>query len=146
MKHRLAITALCVLVIDLALKHLPLGPERALIPGVIGISYARNTGVAFGMLSGYPALSLVLTALLIIAGSLVLRGLSLSRFESVCAGLIVGGALGNLVDRLIYGWVHDYLRFLFVDFPVFNAADIAVTTGAVLLMIALLFDIKKETA
>lgn len=146
MKHRLAITALCVLVIDLALKHLPLGPERALIPGVIGISYARNTGVAFGMLSGYPALSLVLTALLIIAGSLILRGLSLSRSESVCAGLIVGGALGNLVDRLIYGWVHDYLRILFVDFPVFNAADIAVTTGAVLLMIALLFDIKKETA
>lgn len=146
MKHRLAITALCVLVIDLALKHLPLGPERALIPGVIGISYAHNTGVAFGMLSGYPALSLVLTALLIIAGSLILRGLSLSRFESVCAGLIVGGALGNLVDRLIYGWVHDYLRILFVDFPVFNAADIAVTTGAVLLMIALLFDIKKETA
>lgn len=146
MKHRLAITALCVLVIDLALKHLPLGPERALIPGVIGISYARNTGVAFGMLSGYPALSLVLTALLIIAGSLILRGLSLSRSESVRAGLIVGGALGNLVDRLIYGWVHDYLRILFVDFPVFNAADIAVTTGAVLLMIALLFDIKKETA
>lgn len=146
MNRLLAKTALGVLVMDLALKHLPLGAERVLIPGVLALSYARNTGVAFGLLSGKPVLSFGLAALLIAAGSWALTRMHLNRFESLSAGLILGGALGNLIDRVIYGAVHDYLRFLWIDFPVFNLADIAVTTGAVLLMSRLLFSGRKEAA
>lgn len=137
-------TALVVLALDLVLKLLPLGPERVLIPGLLGLTRVQNTGVAFGLLQNSPLVNQVLTGLVILGGGLWLLRQRLGRFQALCAGLLLGGALGNFIDRLINGAVTDYLQLLFVDFPVFNLADVAVSAGAVLLMLHILFFGRKE--
>ena len=143
MKHTLARTALGAAALDLALKLIPLGADRALIPGVLGLTRAENHGVAFGLLSGSPLFNLGVTSLLIAGLGFWLSRQTLTRFEAFAAGLMLGGALGNLMDRLLHGMVSDYLRLLFIQFPVFNLADICLTAGAALLMLQLLF-LKKE--
>ena len=143
MKHTLARTALGAAALDLALKMIPLGADRVLFPGVLGLTRAENHGVAFGLLSGSPLFNLGVTSLLIAGLGFWLSRQTLTRFEALAAGLMLGGALGNLTDRLLHGMVSDYLRLLFMQFPVFNLADICLTVGAALLVLHLLF-LKKE--
>ena len=143
MKHTLARTALGAAALDLALKMIPLGADRTLIPGVLGLTRTENRGVAFGLLSGSPLFNLAVTSLLIAGLGFWLSRQTLTRFEALAAGLMLGGALGNLMDRLLHGMVSDYLQLLFIQFPVFNLADICLTAGAALLMLQLLF-LKKE--
>ena len=147
MKRNLFGTAMMVLALDLLLKQLPLGPDRVLIPGVLGLTRVQNTGVAFGLLKGSPGLNLVLTGLIILGGLVwLLRQKKLGGFAAFCAGLMLGGALGNFLDRMINGFVTDYLQLLFLHFPVFNLADVAVTAGALLLMLYILLGSRKEAA
>ena len=142
----MTVSALLVLALDLLLKQIPLGPERVLIPGLLGLTRVQNTGVAFGLLKGSPVLNLVLSGLIILGMLIVLLRQVLTRYQALCAGLILGGALGNLVDRLINGYVTDYLQLLFIHFPVFNLADVAVTLGALLLVVHILLGGRKEAA
>ena len=142
----MTVSALLVLALDLLLKQIPLGPERVLIPGLLGLTRVQNTGVAFGLLKGSPVLNLVLSGLIILGMLIVLLRQDLTRYQALGAGLILGGALGNLVDRLINGYVTDYLQLLFIHFPVFNLADVAVTLGALLLVVHILLGGRKEAA
>ena len=113
-----------------------------LIPGFIGIKVLEggNTGAAFGILSGNTEL---LAALSAIVSIVLLVILILNRFdrESERWGyiLVCAGAIGNLYDRLIEKSVTDYLEFLFIDFPVFNFADVLVDVGCLLLFINIFF-------
>ena len=109
-----------------------------LIPGVAGLRYAENRGIAFSLLSGYPRLLGVLSLILIIAGFLWLRKKKLGSFPLTGLALMAGGAAGNMIDRLISGYVPDMIETLFVRFPVFNIADSCLTVGCVLLVISLL--------
>lgn len=137
MKHLLARLALCVTGVDAALKLLPRGADRALLPGILGLTHALNTGVAFGLLGGQPALNLLAGFLMVLAAAVYLGRQTLNRLEAIGAGLLLGGALGNLLDRLLHGAVTDYLKFLFFRFPVFNLADACITLGALLLVFGL---------
>ena len=101
------------------------------------LTYVENTGVAFGMFRGVNSFFIVLSAVLI-AALLIFRRNHPVRPPAVAAGLalVLGGALGNLYDRLAYGFVVDFFDFSF--FPaVFNVADSAITAGAVLLALGL---------
>ena len=109
-----------------------------LIPGVAGLRYAENRGIAFSLLSGYPRLLGVLSLILIIAGFLWLRKKKLGSFPLAGLALMAGGAAGNMLDRLIRGFVPDMIETLFVNFPVFNVADRALVIGCVLVMVSLL--------
>ena len=109
-----------------------------LIPGVAGLRYAENRGIAFSLLSGYPRLLGVLSLILIIAGFAWLRKKPLGAFPLTGLALMAGGAAGNMTDRLISGYVPDMIETLFVRFPIFNVADSCLTIGCVLLMISLL--------
>ena len=136
-----ALTA-AAFVLDRATKILAEGiPEggAALIPGVIGLRYARNTGIAFSLLSGHPRLLGFLSLFLIAAGFLWLRGKPLKAFPLSGLALMAGGAAGNMADRLICGQVTDWIEFLFVRFPVFNLADAFLTAGCALVVFSLLF-------
>lgn len=132
MKHVLARLALGAAAADLALKLLPWGADRVLLPGILGLTHAANSGVAFGLLRQWPGLNLALGFALLLLAALWLLGQRLNRLEALGAGLLLGGALGNLLDRIIHGAVTDYLRFLFMRFPVFNLADACITLGAAL--------------
>ncbi len=108
--------------------------ERNFIPGVHFV-HVRNSGVAFGFFSGGGVLVLVFTllALAVLIGYFVLR--SGCHLLWLPVGLLVGGALGNLIDRLAHGAVTDFIKL--PDWPAFNVADMAITFGVLALLLVL---------
>jgi signal peptidase II len=121
-----------------------------IIDGFFNITYVQNTGVAFGILSSVssPAKSLLLSAFTAFAAVVVItysfRSSARNRLLQVALALVLGGALGNLYDRLVYGYVVDFLEFYLGTYhwPAFNVADSAITIGVVLLALEI---IKSET-
>lgn len=117
------------------------------IPGIINFRYVENTGMAFSMMSD---MTLVLTVasgvLTVVMGVLLWKLKSRGRFLCISLSLIMAGAIGNLIDRIFAGFVVDFIEFAFVDFAVFNVADICVCVGTAMLVIYILFlaDRKKE--
>ncbi|MBR2683431.1 MAG: signal peptidase II [Atopobiaceae bacterium] len=114
------------------------GPMGTLIPGVIDLVHVENTGAAFSMGEGSGGLFVVIAiAVSIFALIFVCReDLPLSLIISIAC--VVGGGLGNMIDRIMRGSVTDFLSTAFMDFPVFNVADIAVTCGIVISLIGYL--------
>lgn len=110
-----------------------------LIPNVVGLRYAENTGMAFSLLSGRPWLLGVLSGVLILLGFLTLRRYRLGTPAKIAAMLMLGGAVGNMIDRLLQGYVVDMIEVLFVDFAIFNVADAALTIGCAWMAWSLLF-------
>lgn len=122
----------------------PIG-SLLVIDGFLSLNYVENTGAAFGSFSGSTTLLSVVTLVAVAVGSYyVLSGKLRFGFEYVCAVMIISGGFGNLIDRLCRGYVIDYIEPLFVNFAVFNFADILVTCGAVLLIVWLIKDIIKD--
>jgi len=110
-----------------------------LIPGVLALTYAENTGMAFSLFSGRAWALGVVSAVCILVGWVVLRRYRLGAISRVAAMLMLGGAVGNMIDRFFRGYVVDMFEALFVDFAIFNVADAALTVGAILMAISLLF-------
>ena len=140
-------TAAAVFTADRITKILAPGiPEGGLplIPGVIGLRYAENRGIAFSMLSGVPWVPAVLSLLAITAAFLFLRGKKLHPLTLAGLMLMLGGAAGNMADRFIYGFVPDMIEVLFTRFAIFNIADACLCTGCGLVILALFLN--KESA
>jgi len=135
------IIALAVLVDQLTkfwtVSSLSLGERAGFIPGILGFTYTRNSGAAFGMMYGFNWIFLVLNPLLIVLLCIIIwRNMFKDKFCNIALALIVGGAVGNMVDRIRLGYVIDMVETLFVRFPIFNVADICITVGGVLFFIA----------
>ncbi|MGY4707213.1 signal peptidase II [Candidatus Bipolaricaulota sp. J31] len=132
-----------VLVLDQLVKHavvlrLGLGESFPVIPGLLYLSRIHNTGSAFGILRGQNLLLTFLVSMISLGIVWALhRGVFRSHWERIGGGLVLGGALGNLVDRLVRGYVVDYMDFRF--FPAFNIADASVVVGAVLVAAGVLW-------
>jgi signal peptidase II len=109
----------------------PLG-SIPVIKGVFHLTYVENTGAAFGMLQGNTWF-LILTSVLVsaVVAYLIWKIKPENRYVKISLALILGGALGNLVDRVLLGYVVDFLDFRI--WPVFNIADSCVVVGAILL-------------
>lgn len=129
----------------LVIKYLePIG-SLPLIDGFIQLNYAENTGAAFGSFSGYTWVLSIFTLVVIVAGLVwILKGKLKFGVEYVCITLILAGGLGNLIDRISRGFVVDYIEPLFINFAIFNFADILVTCSAVVLIIWLIYGIFKD--
>jgi signal peptidase II len=117
---------------------LPAGAAVPLVPGLLTLAHVQNRGVAFGLLPGVPPAVLGLAAALLV-GLLVCTGRGgwphATRQVGGGIALLLGGTAGNLVDRLRWGYVVDYVD-LHV-WPVFNLADAAIVVGAALLIVGL---------
>ena len=139
--RRYAWIAAAVLIADQLVKALArrLTGPAVLIPGVIGLRYSENTGMAFSLLSRHTWLLAAFSIVLIAVGWLVLRRYRLGRLSRVAAMLMLGGAVGNLIDRAFAGYVVDMFELLLFRFAIFNVADMALTVGAALLAVTLLF-------
>ena len=146
MNRKTALPAMLLATLDLAVKLLPLGDNRSLIPGILGLHSTSNRGVAFGLLSGSPFINALLISVIILLSAVWLTMNPPRIFQSAGAALLLGGAAGNLLDRLLHGAVSDFIVFEFMVFPVFNLADVFLTIGAVLLILDLLIPRKKEKA
>ena len=136
--------ALLTLAADQAVKYLAcrLQATFILISGVLAFTYAENTGMAFSLLSGRSWLLGLLSAAVIVLGLLALRRYRLGPLPSVAAMLMLGGAAGNMIDRLLHGYVVDMFEVLLFRFAIFNVADAALTVGCVLMAASLLFNPK----
>ncbi|MBR7161417.1 MAG: signal peptidase II [Clostridia bacterium] len=111
-----------------------------LIKNIISLRYIHNEGAAFGMLSGHRWIFMVITAAALIAMPIILyRYRKLHFLFGLSLSLFIGGAIGNMIDRVFLGYVVDFFEFTFVDFAIFNVADICVVCGAVIMMVYVIF-------
>ncbi|ERL12715.1 signal peptidase II [Coriobacteriaceae bacterium BV3Ac1] len=114
----------------------PLGsPARPLVPGLLDLWHVENTGAAFSIGQG-ASVVFIMFALAVLIGSawwVMCERLPLRLVVSVAS--VAGGGVGNMVDRLSTGSVTDFLSLHFIDFPVFNVADICVTLGVIVAFI-----------
>lgn len=121
----------------IALKARP-GGTMQWLPGFLGFHYAENTGAAFSAFSSGTVFITVLTAILIIAVlAFLLVNKSAGGLLRSGLWLIVAGGVGNLFDRIVYGYVVDFIEVQFMRFAVFNLADVFICVGAGLALIAL---------
>lgn len=111
-----------------------------LIPGVLELRYFLNDGMAFSMLAGKQKLLIAVTSLMLLGVLWMLFARKLTLVERVAWTLVLGGGIGNLIDRIATGVVVDYINVLFMNFAIFNFADICVCVGVGLLMVWVLFD------
>ena len=114
------------------------GESITVINGFFNVTLIGNTGAAFSILSSNTLLLIIVS--LIVLNVLYfgfIKGKNLSNFEQVSFGLLIGGILGNLIDRVLHMQVIDYLDFTFFgfNFPVFNLADIAIVISMILIAI-----------
>lgn len=116
------------------------------LPGVVALRRVENTGMAFSMFTG-NALALAILSLILVLGLslwLILRPDEQSRLLRAGLWLIVGGGIGNLIDRVVLGSVTDFIEVLFVNFAVFNLADIFICIGAFIAALALIREERKK--
>ena len=129
------------------ISSIPYNNTKEVLPGLFNFVYVKNTGAAFSILSGRTSvLGIVSMVVCVFVIWYLVKKKPKSALLLTSLGMILGGALGNLADRILRGYVVDFIELDFISFPVFNVADIAITVGAALLMIyVIFFDDKKKT-
>ena len=113
--------------------HLAVGESAPLLPGVVQLTRLHNTGAAWSSFSGKTGLLAAVTIVLMLAVAWLLVKRIVRHPRGVTAGvLVLGGGIGNVIDRVCRGYVVDMLDLQFVDYPIFNLADCFVVIGVVL--------------
>ena len=113
--------------------HLALGESTAFLPGFMQLTRVHNYGAAWSSFSGKTALLIVVTAALMIAVAyLLIRRIVRHPLGVAAAVLILGGGVGNIIDRIVHGYVVDMFDLLLFNYPVFNLADCFVVVGVIL--------------
>lgn len=116
---------------------LGLGESMTIIPSFLNFTYVRNTGAAWSILEGNRIFLIIVS---IIAIALVyffmIKDKKIEKIEEIGYGILLGGIVGNLIDRTIFGYVIDFLHFTFgnYQFPVFNIADIGIVIGTFIIV------------
>lgn len=112
--------------------NIPLGEHTNFIPHILGLTHIHNEGAAFSMLSGARWFFVVLTIAFVIFGMWLLLTNKFPHWMGKWSlVLVIGGAIGNLIDRVLYGYVVDMFETLFMNFAIFNVADIFVVVGGI---------------
>lgn len=123
-----------------AVRALGPGGSLGLIPGVFHLTYAENRGAAFSILEGKLGFFVAVTAVMVgLLLYMTVKGYIRGVFGRLAAVFIIGGALGNLADRLCRGYVVDMFDFRLIHFAIFNVADVFITIGGVMLAVYFLF-------
>lgn len=133
--------------IKIAVLNSPLvsGEVSTVIDGFLQWRYVENTGAAFSLFTGKTALLSVFTAVVLLVGFYLIFAKKIkSKVALASVVMLMGGGLGNLIDRVFRHFVVDYIEVLFIDFPVFNFADCFVTVGEFLLVGYLIYDIVRD--
>lgn len=135
-----ALVAADQLVKYLVRANIPEMGSSPLLPRVLELTYFKNTGAGFSLLTGHTwFLTLVSAVLSILLAAALWRGLFRRPAGRVALAVLLAGAVGNLIDRAAFGFVTDMFRTLFIDFPVFNVADICITLGGIAAAVYYLF-------
>ena len=125
---------------SLAVQHLSGGKTQPFIPGFLDFQLVYNSGAAWGIFEGGRGIFLIIAAFTVVAMFIYIAiNKKHNAWEIIALGLIVGGAIGNGIDRAISGEVVDFIHTLFITFPLFNIADSSITVGVILFIIVLFF-------
>ena len=120
----------------LTVANIALYQDVPFIPGLLQLTYVRNTGAAFSSFEGQQWLFALIFA--VFTGMIVYeyykKSMGFTKFERWCIAAIYGGGLGNMIDRVRLGYVVDMIETTFMEFPVFNVADCFITCGCFLLL------------
>lgn len=137
----LALVSVAVLVLDqwtkaLVRSRFEVGESLTLIEGVFDLARVENRGAAFGMFQGATWFFVAMAAVFVLAAvAFLFIDRKAGVFEVLSVSLVASGAVGNMVDRIAHVTVTDFIHARFIDFPVFNVADIAISVGSVLLVL-----------
>ena len=137
--------AICLIVIDQLVKAwvraaIPLGASTPFIPYLLDLTYTQNTGAAFSSFSGLTwFLALVSLAATVVISLLIWKNFFPGFWGKLSLSLILAGAAGNLIDRVVLGFVTDMFETTFMEFAIFNVADICVTVGGAHMIVYVLF-------
>lgn len=130
----------------LAVTYLQGNPSFPIWKDVLHLTYVENRGAAFGMLSEHRWVFMIVSTVAILGLAVFLfRFAPKNRVARYSLAMIIGGGIGNMIDRLLLGYVVDFIDFTLIDFAVFNVADSFVTVGAFLLMGYMIWDTVKES-
>ncbi len=131
----------------LAVEYLAGQSDRVLIPGIMNLHYLENRGAAFGMLQDQQTFFIVITSLFLLLPAVLFFKIPRTRrmlpLHAVAVGILAGG-MGNLIDRVRQRFVVDFFETVFMEFPVFNVADIYVTVSFAVLILLIFFKYKEE--
>ena len=120
------------------------GPKEFLF-GLFNFTYVENSGAAFSLFSDKTdALSLLTVLFLVVMAVLLLKKTFASKFLNASLILVIAGGLGNLIDRIYFGYVIDFIEPLFVKFAVFNFADCCITVGAFMIIAYEIYEMISE--
>lgn len=134
-----------ILVLDQLTKAFLYGKSFSLIGDFIWIESTLNTGASFSMMKGQTTFFIIMTIPIIIAMIYIICSKKyLNRFNKICLGLILGGTIGNLIDRFIFAGVRDFIYLKFINFAIFNVADMAITIGTIMFIIGLIVQIFQK--
>ncbi|MCQ6562749.1 signal peptidase II [Paenibacillus mendelii] len=127
--------------------YMTIGQQITVIPGVFGLTSIRNRGAAFGMLQGQRVFFIIATSIVLIGIILYLYKIHREKkLLSYGFALILGGALGNFIDRIYKGEVVDMFQVYFIDFPIFNVADSVLCIGVAIVLIDTWRDSRADRA
>ncbi len=144
--------ALGTIIFDQLIKNILLllmsfGESKKVIADFFNITLIGNTGAAFSILSSNTLLLIVISVIALnFIYFFLIKGKKLNNLEQITYGLLIGGIIGNLVDRVAHGQVIDYLDFSIFgyNFPIFNLADIAIVVAMILLVVQIIKGDKNE--
>ncbi len=147
-----AAVSLLLIICDQAAKraaqlHLQGKEDIVLCKGVFELHYLENRGSAFGMLQGQRTFFILMAVFVLLAIPYLYSRIPVDRnffYMRIAALLFFAGAAGNAIDRVLYGYVIDFLYFSLINFPVFNVADIYVSVGTFLFVLLICFYYKEE--
>lgn len=144
-----AIIAIAVIVLDQffkfwIVKNIELGGSMPFLPGILGLTYVRNTGGAFSILSSATWLLTAVTIVFIIGLIVYLIKGKLGKVSGICVAAVIGGAIGNLIDRVRLGYVVDMFEVQFMEYAIFNIADCFIVVGVIIFCIFYLIEERKK--
>ena len=145
-----AVLVVALVVLDQAVKFLvraniPLGGDVPFLPHILHLTYVQNTGAAFSIFEQHTwILTLISTAASVLLIVLLAKRTFNHPFAMVSLALVLAGAVGNLIDRLFLGYVTDMFQTLFMNFPIFNVADICIVCGGIAFCVYFLLFCKEE--
>lgn len=141
MKKKVFIFSLIIIAIDFIIKRIVLNyvTNICIIPNFFYLTLAKNTGAAFSLLENKTIFFIIIAFIVIYYIFKYSIKEDIDKLEQVSYIFLIGGIIGNLIDRVIYGYVVDYLRFIIFsyNFPIFNLADICITIGTIFLIISI---------
>lgn len=130
----------------LAVKHLKPVGSVPIIEDIFHLSYHENTGAAFSIFKDNASLLgmvSILASVLMISYLIHMKRKDPNRFSEIALAMIIGGAIGNGIDRLLHGYVVDFFDVRAINFAIFNVADSFITVGVILFALSLFLEEKR---